>query len=133
MGIYFRGGERHSLLIQSVDSNQAMGQLPMSADVIGMRLDGKSVTLGHFNWNQISISPDYVWLLMYDAQNLYLYDTNDELIKTFPIPGIQRIFWRPDSQVIFYLADQNLYSLSIPNGDVKWVDSVNVYDAVWLP
>lgn len=53
--------------------------------------------LGHFDYDKISISPDHVRLLMFDNTKLYLYNKNDELIKTFPIPVIQRIFWRLDS------------------------------------
>ncbi len=133
MELFFRGGEKHRFLVQGVGGEQSKGQYIMSGNVVGIGLDKKPTDLGNFDYNKISVSPDYAWLLMYDAQKLYLYDKNDELVKTFPIAGIQRIFWRPDLQAILFTAEQSLFTLSIPDGTLRLVDNTNVKDAIWLP
>jgi hypothetical protein len=132
LNLFFRSGEKHRFLATGISVSNTETSYSMGG-VVALELDGKPTPLQSFVPKQISISPDYTWLLMYDDEKLYLYDMNDELVKTFPIPGIENIVWRPDSQTIFYLADNGLYTLPIPEGDSKWVDSVTFRDTVWLP
>jgi len=136
--LFFRGGGKHRFLVQGVGGDSKADTVHLAGDVVGIDLNGKQDLLGKFDYDKISISPDQVWLLMYDQANLYLYDTNDELIKTFPIPDIQKIIWRPDSHAIFYLANKELYTLLLPVGKPELVDKCNLSDcplddAVWLP
>lgn len=131
--LFFRGGAKHLFLAQGISPPTPSAKYQMLGDVVGLDLSGKPTMLGRFDYKQISISPDYTWLLMFDDTKLYLYDTHDELVKTFPIPAIQRIFWHPDSQGIVYSADAKLYTLDLPDGNPKWIGDGNIYDAVWLP
>lgn len=135
-GLYFRGGTKHHFLAQG--SSDAMTQDFTYADVVGIDLNGNSTYFGKFANNKISISPDHAWMLIYDDEKLYLYDANDELMKTFPINGIQGIIWRPDSQAIFYSNGKELFILPIPNGEPRLVDECEqpgclLDDIVWLP
>jgi dipeptidyl aminopeptidase/acylaminoacyl peptidase len=131
----FRGGKRHRFLVSGVSNNDA--QYNLEGNITGITSDNKPTFLGKFDYRKISISPNYVWLLIYDDQQLYLYDENDDLLKTFPIAGIDQILWRPDSQAIFYSTDQKLYYLPLPDGEPKLVDqcdfSCYLKDAAWLP
>jgi hypothetical protein len=145
--LFFRGGEKHRFVfygISEAEIGYAGTTIQYSIGAIGGKLisvdlDGTLTTLGEFGHQQddsqrhVSISPDYAWLLIYDDEKLYLYDKNDELVKTLPIPGIEKILWRPDSQAIFYATESDLYMLTLPAGEPKWVDSINIHDALWLP
>lgn len=136
--LFFRGGEKHRFLMQGESERSIKASFPLNGEVVGFNLYGKPDLMGHFAEDKISISPDNSWLLMYDDANLYLYDTNDSLVETFLISGIQNILWRPDSQAIFFSADNALYFLSIPNGKPAWIDECGqsgclFADAAWLP
>ena len=139
VALFFRGGEKHRFLMQGVSEPSIPATYPITGDVVGFGFDGKLTTIGHFNYDKISISPDHAWLLMYDDEKLYLYDTNDELMKTFPINGIQNMVWRPDSQAIFYSNGNGIYILPIPDGESRLVDKCeeqygcSLDDIVWLP
>jgi hypothetical protein len=137
--LFFRGGENHRFVLSGISSSEIEGngtsdQYPIAGQVIGLDLEGKPTSIGGFEHQpQISISPDYNWLLIYDANKLNLYNSNDELVKSFPIPGIQRIIWMPDSQVVYYSNGSQLYMLSLPIGEPKLIDEINIQDSVWLP
>ena len=131
--LFFRGGESHRFLAEGLGSVQPKVQYPMAGDVVAIGLDGVPGYIGKFNYDKISISPDQSWLAMYDEQNLYLYDKEDKLVNTLPIPGIEKILWRPDSQAIFYSTTTELCYLSIPTGAPQRVDRKTFDQAVWLP
>jgi len=136
---FFRDGEKHRFILRGIsrneiDSNTTEKQYPIGGKIIGIDLNGKPFSLGEFDRKQqISISPDYAWLILYDDEKLKLYDKNDDLVKTFPIAGIRRIIWEPDSKSIFYATAKQLYILTLPIGEPKLVDNNRVQDAVWLP
>ncbi len=148
-GIYYatlfsRDGEKHRFVATGMSGDNMSSNIKVSYSmfgVVGLTLDGKPTVLDDSGPEQkISISPDYTWLLIYDKEKLKLYDKNDELQKTFPISGIRRVIWWPDSQGIFYGTDKDIYTLSLPDGAPKWVDSFYLPDAyygdldtVWLP
>lgn len=136
----FRGGAKHRFLVRAYSHEDA--QYKVTGELIGITSDNKPTILGKFKFNHIYISPDYAWMMIYDEkdrEHLYLYDKNDELVKTFQVAGIREILWRPDSQSIAYVADQKLYFLSIPDGEPKFVDDcggecfLDLEKAVWLP
>lgn len=138
--LYFRGGEKNRFLMHGFSEKSIESSISLSGDVVGLGPDGKltSFEIGEIDYDKISISPDKSWLLMYNNQDLYLYDTNDNLAQTFPISGIQSVSWRPDSQAIFFSDGKALYTLSIPNGKPKLVDECGQYycsldDIAWLP
>jgi len=134
--LFFRGGKEHRFLMQGETSkDNTWIRYPIDGDVVGISLDGNLTRLGKFDFDKISISPDYAWLAMYNDKELFLYDENDELVKAFQIPGIQTILWRPDSQAIFYTVDSRLFTLTIPNGESRFVDEClcSLNDAIWLP
>lgn len=135
--LFFRGGKEHRFLMQGGTSkDKTWIRYPIDGDVVAIGLDGKLTNLGKFDWDKISISPDYTWLIMYNEKELFLYDENDELIRTFQIPKIHLIIWRPDSQAIFYSAGNQLFTLSVPDGEPKLIDACPycaLDDAVWLP
>lgn len=135
---FFRGGAKHRFLINGVGGDETKDQYIIHGDVVGLDLNGTPMALGKFEYNKIVISPDNTWLLMYDKEKLYLYDTNDDLIKTYSIDGIRNIVWRPDSRAIFYSDGKGLYTLDIPGGIPKLIDecrlsSCSLKDVVWLP
>ena len=106
----------------------------MDGHVIGIDANGKLDSFAQFEHKpQISISPDLLWLLVVDANALNLYDKNDALVKTFPIAGIQRVVWRPDSHAILYSVENRLYVLTLPIGDPRLIDELDIKDAAWLP
>jgi WD40 repeat protein len=137
LSLFFRGGAKHRFIAAGIGGKKGHE----IKGVFGLSFDEKEPTsLGSFSENQISISPDHAWMLLFDETNLYLYDKNDELVKTFPIADINKIIWRPDSQAIFYSTGKQLYSLSIPTGALKLLDqcdlkycSFDLENAVWLP
>jgi len=137
--IFYRGGEKHRFILQGISRAEINGDTtsdhyPIAGQVIGIDANGRPDSFAKFEHKpQISISPDFSWLLLCDENTLNLYDKNDELVKTFPIAGIQRVIWRPDSQAIFYSIGKRLYMLTLPTGDPKWIDEMDIQDAVWLP
>jgi tricorn protease-like protein len=137
--LFFRGGEQHRFLIQGISERETNPTLSLAGEIVGLDLRGKPTSItGKFDYDKISISPDKVWLLMYDEKNLYLYDVNDNLVQTFPTNGVYEIVWRPDSQAIFFSDNKALYYLSIPNGKPRLVDGCGKYgcslrDSPWLP
>jgi len=136
--LYFRGGEEHRFLMHGISEPNVNSSFPISGDVVGLGIDGKPFSLGQFDYDKISISPNKSWLLMYNNTDLFLYDTNDNLAQTFPVSGIQNVAWRPDSQAIFFSDGKALYILSIPNGKPKLVDECgesycSLDDIAWLP
>lgn len=137
LSLFFRRGAKHRFMAVGIGGktgHEIQG-------VFGLPFDGKEPTsLGSFDYQHISISPDHVWMLLFDATNLYLYDKNDALVNTLPVADINKIIWRPDSQAIFYSANKQLYSLALPTGAPKLVDqcdvkycSFDLENAVWLP
>lgn len=139
LSLFFRGGEKHRFLVTGISYK---AQYDLAGDAFGIDIDNKLTFLGKFNYQQISVSPDYSWLLMYNDQVLNLYDKNDELVQTFSIPNVSQVLWRPDSQVIFYLTGGELYYLSLPNGKPLFVDKCLVdkcifdfdgFHSTWLP
>ncbi len=137
LSLFFRGGAKHRFMAVGIGRKKGHE----IKGVFGLSFDGTEPTsLGSFDDQHISISPDHAWMLLFDATNLYLYDKNDELVKTFPIADIDKIIWRPDAQAIFYSTNNQLSSLSIPAGSPKLVDqcslkycSFDLENAVWLP
>lgn len=135
--IIFRGSAKHRFLISGYSLETAQYQL--DGNIVGITADNKPTFFGEFDSMHIHISPDYAWMLIYDEEHLYLYDKNDELVKTFAIPGIDQILWRPDSQSIAYMLDRKLYFLSLSDGEPKFVDDcggeclLDLDKAVWLP
>lgn len=133
--LFFRDGEKHRFVFAGKG-----GETYPDMEAVGLDLNGKPTSIGKFVYYKLSISPDYQSLLMWDDDKLYLYDKNDELLKTFSISGIRRVIWWPNSQGIFYSVGADLYTLSLPDGAPKWVDSFYLPDAyygdldtVWLP
>lgn len=131
--LFFRGGDqnRFSVLRYSKPESQ-----------VGISLDG---SVSELNWQKgnISISPDYFWVLIYDEKGAYLYDKNDELVKSLDVTNIDEVIWRPDSQGFFYSTWYELYCLSIPSGKSIYVDGCVTHtqecsfsldqSAAWLP
>lgn len=131
--LFFRGGgqSRFSVLRYSKPESQ-----------VGISLDG---SVSELNWQKgnISISPDYFWVLIYDEKGAYLYDKNDELVKLLDVTNIDEVIWRPDSKGFFYSTLYELYYLSIPSGESIYVDGCVTHtqecsfpldqSAAWLP
>ena len=139
LSLFFRGGTKHRFIGVGIGGKTTGYEVE---GIFGLPFDGKEPTSlkHHFDYQHISISPDHAWMLLFDETSLYLYNKNDELVKTFPIAGINKIIWRPDSQAIFYSTNNQLYSLTIPLGAPKLVDqcdltycSFDLENAVWLP
>ena len=120
LNLHFRGGEKHRFIVYG---GSEIGQYTLSGDFAGITLDNQLTLLGKFGPQNISISPDYTWLLLYNGKDLNLYDRNDELLQTFSIDDIRQILWRPDSQGVFYSTGKELYYFSIPDGSSKFIDS----------
>lgn len=137
--LFFRGGGQHRFLMQGISEEETNPTLSLAGDIIGLDMQGKPTPIaGKFDYDKISISPDKTWFLMYDEENLYLYDVNDNLTQTFPVNGVYDIIWRPDSQAIFFSDNKAVYFLSIPNGDPRLIDECGQYgcllrDVTWLP
>ncbi|MEP7135041.1 MAG: hypothetical protein ABI904_08915 [Chloroflexota bacterium] len=139
LDLFFRGGEKHRFILQGIsiaeiNRNATSDQFPIAGQIIGIDANGKPDSFAKFEHKpQISMSPDFSWLLIVDKNILNLYDKNDDLVKTFPIVGIQRVVWRPDSQAIFYSIGKQLYVLTLPTGEPKLIDNNEIQDVVWLP
>jgi Tol biopolymer transport system component len=137
--LFFRGGEQHRFLMQGVSEEGTNPTMSLAGNIVGFDVQGRPTLMaGKFDYDKISISPDSSWLLMYDDTGLYIYDTNDNLVETFPHSGIQSVGWRPDSQAIFFSDGNALYILSIPNGKPRLINecgqsSCSLNDIVWLP
>ncbi|MBV6402702.1 MAG: Protein TolB [Anaerolineales bacterium] len=137
--LFFRGGEQHRFLMQGVSEKGTNPTLSLAGDIVGLNKQGGPTPIaGKFDYDKISISPDKTWLLMYDDKNLYLYDVDDNLTRTFPTNGVYSVIWRPDSQAIFFSDGKAVYFLSIPNGNIRLIDECEQYgcslrDITWLP
>jgi hypothetical protein len=141
LNLFFRGGEKHRFLVNG--SSYQGAQLELGAgDTIGITSNNSSTLLGKFDYQHISISPDYLWLVVYTDKELYLYDKNDELAQTFHLSNIKDVIWRPDSQGIFYSTGKELYSLSLSYEKPVFVDrcmsehcsfDLRTSNASWIP
>ena len=137
--LFFRGGEQHRFLMQGVSEAGTNPTLSLSGDIVGLDIDGKPTHVaGQFAYDNISISPDNSWLLMYDEKSLYLFDANDNLAQTFPFNGILSVAWRPDSQAIFFSDATAIHFLPIPHGEPRIIEECEQYscslrDIAWLP
>lgn len=130
-GVAFRGGGKHRFLMAEYNSGW---------DIYGINPNNTTTLIGRYQ--QQYISPDYLWLLLSDERKMDLYDKNDELARTFLIPDIEEVLWRPDSQGIFYSTGNELYYLAIPDGMPILVDKCELEECsfdlrysepVWLP
>ena len=136
--LFFRGGAEHRFLVQGISESSIESTYPINGDVVGLGFGGSPSSIGQFDYDKISVSPDNSWLLMFNDTKLNLYDTNDDLAQSFPISKIRNIIWRPDSKAIFYSNGKELYTLLIPNGEPRLVDKCEqltclLDDFVWLP
>lgn len=113
--LFFRGGQQHRFLMQGISETGTNPTLFIDGDIVGLDISGRPSIIAsqEFADTTISISPDYLWLLVYNSTHLYLYDENDNLVQEFPIAGVQSVTWRPDSRAIFFSDDKAIYFLSI--------------------
>jgi hypothetical protein len=135
--VFYRGGNKHRFLVQGVGGIEAMGQYPIQNDVVGIALEGTPKKLGKFSSTQISISPDHMYLLLFDEKKLFLYDARDELIRSIPMKDVRKVVWRPDSQAFFFTNERELYFMPAPDGEPELVETCVQFDcvlddAVWV-
>lgn len=133
--LVFRGGEKHRFLALKYS-------LKDGNNLVAITLDGTADSLEYIENYKISVSPDYTWLLIYNDQEVVLYDANDILAEKYMISGIQEVRWQPDSKGLFYSTGKELYHLSVPDGGSLFVDQCILNDcyfnlddlySVWLP
>lgn len=137
--IFLRNGIKHRYLIAGGDHD---GEIRIKGEVVGVNEQNEPTYLGKFDHSHISISPDGIWLLMYDDEKIYLYDQYDELKNTFLIPNVYNILWTPDSSGLFYSTADGLFLLNISNGSTNFIDQcleencgfhLGDYYSMWLP
>ncbi len=109
--LIFRGGEKHRFLASGIRISGGKEE----NSVLGIGLDGTITLLSEIRDRNISISPDHSRMLIYNDQEIDLYDENDEFVQTFFIPNVYAVLWRPDSQGVFYSTSKELYYLSFPD------------------
>lgn len=134
--LVFRGGNKNRFL--ALDYS-----LKKEAHLMAIALDGTTTELKYVENYESAISPDYSWLLIYNGQEVNLYDEHDNFVRNLEISGIYEITWRPDSKGFFYSTREGLHYLEI-RGDHKsvFVDKcmtegcsfqLDEYNSVWLP
>lgn len=135
--LIFRGGEKHRFLASGI----RISEVKEENSVLGIGLDGIITPLSEIRDRNISISPNHSWMLIYNDQEINLYDENDELVQTFFIPNVYALLWRPDSQGVFYSTSKELYYLSLPDGIPILVDEcvaescgfvLSDRDSIWI-
>ena len=133
--LFFRGGIKNRFLALEYPRENEY-------HLKAIALDGTATELKYLENYNVSVSPDYLWLLIYNDQEMDLYDRNDNFAKSFEISGIDTLKWRPDSQGVFYSTEKELYYLDLQSSESIIVDQceiencsfrLNEYSSVWLP
>jgi Tol biopolymer transport system component len=134
--LQFRGGDTHRFLAIRPTSLQTEKYEFIGIDGIGQYKPIASYT----SYAKTSISPNYEWMLIYYDDGAYLFNANDELVRSFDLTGIGDVLWRPDSKGFFFERVEALYYLSVPSGEPIYVDGcttkdcyINLRSAAWLP
>jgi hypothetical protein len=77
----------------------------------------------------LSVSPNSEYWLAITGQSVRIFSADNTLItdqgfETFPTD----IVWRPDSSGAFLITGSEIYSMNIPNGDIKLVETDLIAD-----
>jgi hypothetical protein len=113
--IFPRGSDDHRFVAASVDQG-----------VVGIANDGTITTIRN-QTASISISPNWKWMVLFDAGNgtitgIELYDEKDQLIKQITSINPDRIIWRANSSGLFFRSGTELYYIAIPDGELVLID-----------
>lgn len=133
--LVFRGGEKYRFLaLEYPSKNNEM--------LKSLALDGTTKQLKYIENYETSISPDYSWLIVYNNEEMNLYDENDNFVADLEIYGVIDIAWRPDSKGFFYSIGKDFYYFDMQERISNFVDTCitencfiyfNERNSVWLP
>jgi WD40 repeat protein len=115
--LLYRGNQQHEFVLN--DSEKG---------VFGVTQMGEIHSISPIS-SALSISPDLRWLLVKNRA-IELYDETDTFIRELTSIHTDDVFWRPDSQGIFFTSGRKLYYLAIPDGEPALVDS-NIWVSQW--
>ncbi|MBL8088804.1 MAG: hypothetical protein KF758_13750 [Anaerolineales bacterium] len=114
--IVFRGGEKYRFLaLEYPSKNNEM--------LKSLALDGTTKQLSYLENYKTSISPDYSWLIVYNNEEIDLYDENDDFVANLEISGVIDITWRLDSKGFFYSTGKDFYYFDMQERGSNFVDT----------
>ena len=116
----FGPGGQEFVFLNQIDSNPAF----LSADGIWTPTD-----LGGVN---LSVSPNSEnWLAV--GEDLKIFSADNILVKTVAVslPIYSSFSWRPDSSGVFLIADSEIYSVNVPEGETELIET-NLMDGQGL-
>jgi WD40 repeat protein len=109
-------------------------------NVYAVALDGSRTLLCSREEAHYTIALDDQWMAVFDKSGADLITTDNQIVRTFPISDISTILFRPDSKGAFIVANQQLYYLSLPAGELKLVSECepkdcwfDAYHNTWIP
>jgi hypothetical protein len=76
----------------------------------------------------VYVSPDYRWMVLVldsetqNASSMKLFDQEDQYVRELGAYTPDYLIWRPDSKGLFFVIENRLYYLSIPDGKPVLVD-----------
>jgi hypothetical protein len=123
--VAYRGREAHRFVVADRDT----GVSGISNDGIIEKISSR--------FGRMQLSPDYRWLLLIngrangDMHTIELYDENDNFVRELTTMQPDVVFWRPDSIGVYFAISQQLYYISIPDGEPTLVDSNLVLSQWW--
>jgi WD40 repeat protein len=117
--------------LKTFEQFTASDPLPDPPDTFIRSEDGEIISLDispfEMGDKQISISPDSNYWVVAMDQKVKLFSSDITLIKDIPVPdysgALRTIVWRPDSSGLFLLYETDLYSMTIPEGTIRLVES----------
>jgi len=117
--------------LKTFEQIAAPDPLPDPPDTFLRSEDGEiiSLDLSPFETGdkQISLSPDTKYWAVAMDQKVKVFTSDITLINEFSIPdysgALRSIEWMPDSSGLFLIYETDLYSVTIPNGNIRLIES----------
>ncbi len=118
--LVFRKGKIHRFL--GLDG----GGYGFSSSIDGITADGQfeSLTSG-VQPGDVSISPDFRWLVLYGRQGITIFDEYDNVQYQWNDQPVYSLIWRTNSQGLFFSSTYDVIFLSLPSFETQSIFSCN--------
>ena len=125
--------------LRTLKNIDAPDSLPEPRDTF-LRLDNGEILpldLQPFNIDKnISNSPDLKYWVVINKHNVKVYSSDMILVTDISAPNqdmkLSDVQWSPDSSSLFLLYGKNIYSMNIPKGDIKLVETNLTNGYKWI-